>query len=722
MNAVPSATMPAEIELSSTLPESVLTGRRLRDARHAEWVLTNALGGFAMGTVSGTPERRYHGLLVGATAPPVGRVATLQALDETLVVESAGTLGCVGLTRHKLTQFKWGGTPEPETAFATGLERFCHQGTSVRWDYRPTGRRGGIRVSKELLLLDGQNSAVVRYRVRTPGRRAWLELRPLAAMRDFHELLSADGESSGGVAVSAPEAGRIDLFARGVRLALRVEGARFIEDKSWWRNFEYRRDLLRGQDGLEDLFCPGVFVVECGKDPRTPDPRGACIELRAWVNDSDEPGAFDEARAPKRRRIAALVRGVKGASRDEAAALVLASDQFVVRRGETARTPRTGGVSVIAGYPWFSDWGRDTCVSLPGLLLATRRFDEARATLDAFARLRRHGLIPNCFDNATGKAEYNTVDASLWYLQAACAYLEATEDRAGFGGEIRAACLDIVEAYRRGTDFGIRVDPADGLVCAGDVGTQLTWMDAKRDGIVFTPRHGKPVEVNALWCSGLSRLASAIEPEQPRTARELRQSAERAGASLRQKFWNSEERCLFDVLTPVSGGWEPSRQIRPNQIFAVSLMHSPLEESQRQGVLACVREHLLTPLGLRTLSPRDPAYRGRFEGDLMSRDGAYHNGTVWPWLIGAYAEAVLRVGQFSRTARSAARECLEPLLGELTGRHASAPSVLQLCEVYDGDSTPARPRKGDGCMAQAWSIAELLRVLVLLEAEDTPIR
>src|SRR6185295_4575679 len=235
--------------------------------------------------------------------------------------------------------------------------------------------------------------------------------------------------------------------------------------------------------------------------------------------------------------------------------LHLAASQFIVRRDllATPNSKNEPGVSIIAGYPWFSDWGRDTFVSLPGLMLATGRFKEARTTLESFAALRRRGLIPNCFDNGSGTPEYNTADASLWYIQAACAYLHATNDRPGFALSIRQACLDIVEAYRKGTDFGIRVDPSDGLIVAGSATTQLTWMDAKRDGVVFTPRHGKAVEINALWCSGLMLLAEAIEQDQPRTARELRQLADLAGRSFKEQFWDNKRRCLADVLTPHAG-------------------------------------------------------------------------------------------------------------------------------------------------------------------------
>jgi len=444
------------------------------------------------------------------------------------------------------------------------------------------------------------------------------------------------------------------------------------------------------------------------------------------------PGAEELAREQGRLEAIAvpLVARSSGAAAIEHEALYalsVAADQFVVRRDSASAMalPSPTGealTSIIAGYPWFSDWGRDTMIALRGLFLTTGRFAEAREALEAFAALRRRGLIPNCFDDGAGTAQYNTVDASLWYIHAACEYLRLAGDRAGFNRGIRGACLEIVDAYRAGTDFGIRMDPSDGLIAAGDSSTQLTWMDAKRDGIVFTPRHGKAVEINALWYSGLLELAGAIEPDQPRTARELRQVADLAGRSFARSFWNEPDQCLFDCLTPRgvlagpphSSPFSPVAQVRPNQLFAVSQPYSPLNVEQRRLVVRSARERLLTPFGLRTLDPRDPNFHPRYEGPLMQRDAAYHNGTVWPWLIGPYCEAVLRVGEFSADARSEVRLVLRPLIEELLqGRPGVSTPVLQLAEVYDGDNHPGAPQRPEGCMAQAWSVAEVLRLLSL---------
>jgi predicted glycogen debranching enzyme len=360
-------------------------------------------------------------------------------------------------------------------------------------------------------------------------------------------------------------------------------------------------------------------------------------------------------------------------------------------------------------------------IALPGLLLTTGRLDEATRVMEAFAALTRRGLVPNCFDNGTGAAEYNTVDASLWYLHAAFnlhkACVEAGHrDPTGEGSPIRRACLAIIDAYQAGTDFNIRADAKDGLIAAGETGTQLTWMDAKRDGVVFTPRHGKPVEINALWYSGLMVTADLCEKDLPRRSRELRQIAERVAKSFREQFWNDEDHCLYDVLSPRSGAFVGVDEIRPNQIFACSLPYSALELERQQSVVKVVTEHLLTPRGLRTLSPTEKGYVARFEGPLFERDRAYHNGTVWPWLLGPYAEAVLRVGKFSERSRALARDAIQPLLDMIAPSDTAdsgGPALGQIPEIYDADDAPQRPRRPDGCFAQAWSVAECLRVLAM---------
>lgn len=662
-----------------------------------EWLLTNGLGGFAMGTASGAPARRYHALLVAAMRPPVGRMVTLSHLVERLTLSP----GEPGERSVDLSAFRFAGGGEPGLGALVRFERAGGAGGAggpVRWVWRVEGVEGGegAEVEKEVSLARGANAVRVRYTVRSGGRPARLWVRPLVAMRDFHAMVRAS-EAHGWHRVSASADGvRVEAHGFWVRLG----GAAFTAEPQWWYSFDYEMDRQRGQDHTEDLFSPGCFVRagtgEWG------------VEIVGEAGRVGEEGAGRKdwaARAPSvAPRAAPSPAALPAAGGVAVDALRAAADQFVVRR-EGAEGAGGAGVSIIAGYPWFSDWGRDSMISLPGLLLCTGRHAEARALLETFAGMVRGGLIPNHFDNTTGAAEYNTVDASLWYLHAACAYARASGDRAGFDGAIRRACLAIIDGYARGTEHGIGVDPEDGLVFAGDATTQLTWMDAKRDGVVFTPRHGKAVEINALWFHGLMSVAEAVEGDDAATARRLRAMADRAGESLRRKFWWPERGCLRDVLTPAGGGrWEASDQVRCNQIFAVSLRHSALTEEQRRGVVGVVRERLLTRHGLRTLDPADPAYRGRFQGPLFERDGAYHNGTVWPWLMGAYVEAVLRVGGFSAEAKREGLAALGPLIAALDG---SCPG--QLAEVYDGDDEPSAPQRPGGCPAQAWSVGEVLR-------------
>jgi predicted glycogen debranching enzyme len=373
-----------------------------------------------------------------------------------------------------------------------------------------------------------------------------------------------------------------------------------------------------------------------------------------------------------------------------------AARQFVVAR----RSGRPGAVSVIAGYPWFADWGRDSMISLPGLLLSTGRLDEARAVLETFADHMRDGLLPNCFHDDEAP-RYNTVDASLWFVHAVHAFGQARG--AAIPPRLLRACHEVIDAYTAGIG-SIALDPADGLIKAGDPASALTWMDAARGGEVFTPRRGKAVEINALWHHALRCLAEVDGPTKRGQA--LDGLAAQCAESMRQAFWWPQRDCLHDVLVETADGWRGNERMRPNQVLAVSLAHSPLSEVQQRSVVAAVQRDLLTPYGLRTLAPDDPAYRGRYEGDLMQRDAAYHQGTVWPWLMGPFVEAVLRIGGFDRPSAERARTLLDPLLAELdTG------CLNQLAEVYDGDA----PHRPSGCPAQAWSVAEVLRVLTTIE-------
>lgn len=713
-----------------------------------EWLLADGTGGFAMGSLAAIPTRRYHAWQIVATDPPVGRVVMLHSASEQLVLSP----GRPNERRIDLSSFLFHGLGEPHPGGASLITRFEQEPGLVRWTIDVPGAPGtkAARVTRELALIppstdgarEGSRAGACRVRYSVSSTEAVrLVVRPLVALRDFHELVrDADlgdrycttrqgdlvrvelaSNTAGNLA------GRVNLACSAGSRTATPSPAAFAAEPQAWRNFRYPHESLRHQEDRENLYSPGAFTSDA--------PPGAelVIELESW------PGAFEdrpritieESVKTRRSHLAGLVsplaERVPESERDLIASLVCAADQFVVRRGTVDGARSQGGssiasppgaasessrASIIAGYPWFSDWGRDTMISLPGLLLATGRTREACGALEAFASLCRDGLIPNCFDNATGHAEYNTVDASLWFIHALDAYLGATDDRDALRGRCGRAAHEIVDAYRAGTRFSIAMQN-DGLIAAGSPDTQLTWMDARRDGIVFTPRFGKPVEINALWVHALRCLAR----RDPTRAKELIALADRAAASFVEQFWNPRTESLIDVLTPdASGAWRASGETRPNQLFAASLELSPLSVAQRAGVVKRVLSLLSTPMGVRTLAPSDPGYQGRYQGSLFERDRAYHNGTAWPFLLGPLAEAILRAGAFSPESRKSAIDVLTPAAKSLLAPLAGG-CVGQIAEVFDGDSTSAEPQRPGGCVAQAWSVAEILRVWLLAQGK-----
>lgn len=686
-----SVAVPVTAPATVPIPEYTRTIDAPQAAR-GEWLLTNGQGGFAMGTIRGTPTRRYHALLVAAMHPPVQREVMLHSIVETVVIAPG--------TDHErsiqLTPFTFGGAQEPGDS---PLVSFSRTPTSCTWRYRIGSGAEQVEVDKRLELTRDGQGAIVSYAARSAMDIVRVQLRPLVRMQDAHSLLRA----SDGVFGAETAARSVTVLRDGKSLALSCDAGWFESSPQWWYNFAYETERDRGYDWTEDLWSPGAFNLQL-----RPATSGA-ITIAAWVDQPRGRGADHDARL--RTLITGVCQQVPRAEHGTAARLVAASDDFVVsRRGAQAENPAR---SIIAGYPWFTDWGRDSMISCPGLLLATGRFEDARSVLSTFAAHRKNGLIPNLFNDRTAEAEYNTADASLWFLHAACEYLRCSEDMEGFETLLKPACLDIIDAYTEGTEFGIRVDPVDGLVAAGTAQTQLTWMDARHNGIVFTPRHGKPVELSALWYSGLTGVSSAIKRFQSSRAAELDKQAKRTAAHFRVLFWNGKG--LHDVLEPgPNSTWKPNAQTRPNQVFAVSLPRSALDPAQQKSVVGVVRQKLLTPRGLRTLAPGEAGYIGRYRGPMAQRDAAYHNGTTWPWLIGPYAEAVMRSGGFSAKSRSEARAALAPLIASLDG-----PCPGHLPEVFDGDDAPDNPAQPGGCPAQAWSVAEVLRVWLMALDERT---
>lgn len=621
-----------------------------------EWLETNGLGGYALSTVTGIHTRRYHGLLVAALQPPGGRVHLLAKLEETLIV--AGQ-------RYELAANQYPGTVHPQG------HRFLASFTTQpfpTWRYQAAG----AVLEKSVFLVDGANTLVVEYRYQGPAH-AQLELRPLVSFRDHHALTHENAGFRGTFEQAAPDVLSLKPYADSPTLFFGHNALGLVPTRHWYRNFNYAIERERGLEYEEDLFQP--FVLQYTLD------RAACLIA------STEPlgtAGLSALREQERARRALLDSPLKKAA-----------DQFLVRRAGNGRT-------VVAGYPWFTDWGRDTMIALPGLMLATGRNNDARDILAGFAQATSQGMLPNWFPEAQRAPEYNTIDASLWFFEATQAYLDRTHDLAFVEREIYPVLKEIVRWHLRGTRFGIRVDD-DGLLEGGAHGVQLTWMDAKVGDHVITPRHGKPVEIQALWYNALrilQNLASLLQDPVTRI-----RSAELADWLVRHfepLFWNRDASCLYDVVQ----GDQADASIRPNQILALSLTHPLLTGDRAQQVLAVVERDLLTPMGLRTLAPSDASYRATYQGTVAQRDSAYHQGTVWPWLMGPFIHAYLRVHGHSAAARRQASQWLQPLAEQLN-------QTGQLCEIADGDPPPA-PR---GCPAQAWSVAEFARALAATQEE-----
>ncbi len=633
-------------------------------AAEREWLVTNGLGGYASGTVANLRTRGYHGLLVAALNPPVGRTLLLAKFDATAYV---------GGKAFPLYTNRWAdGTLEPAAALLP--DRFWLEGTTPVWVY---ALPGGM-LEKCIWMAQGENTTYVSYRWLGEGSPLVLTIRALAACRDHHGIQQADAWQP---RVEAPTNGiRIRAGEERPILTLRAPGAVFTPHHDWLTGFYLSVESFRGLNPVEDL----LNVTEI----RAEIPPGESLVVVASV-ESDPPADGAAAWAARRAYEAdRLARSGLSDTPDGIRHLALAADQFVVQR---PLPDAPDGRSVIAGYHWFGDWGRDTMIALPGLALAVGRAEDAATILRTFARYVDRGMLPNRFPEVGETPEYNTVDATLWYFEAVRATHAATGDdlllRALF-----PTLAEIVAWHIRGTRYGILADPADGLLAAGEDGTQLTWMDAKAGDWVVTPRHGKPVEIAALWHNAL-RIMAAFAVRLGEDASPYHDWAARAQRGF-ARFWNDDAGYLYDVLDGPDG---PDPALRPNQLFAVSLPHSPLDEAQQRAVVDACTRHLLTPVGLRSLSPEDPAYIGRYGGDQRTRDAAYHQGTVWAWLIGPYASAHLR----AYGDRAYVRSLLAPLLAQLTHH-----GVGSLSEIFEGDP-PHAPR---GCIAQAWSVAEVLRL------------
>jgi predicted glycogen debranching enzyme len=642
-------------------------------AQNLEWLETNGLGGFASSTIIGLNTRRYHGLLVAATKPPVGREVLLSKLEETLFID--------GQT-FDLSANRYPGVVHPQ-----GFRYLAN----FRLDPFPifTYEVQGIVIEKTVLMVYGENTTVVQYELKSanpsqPPENIRLEIRPLIAFRDYHSTTHANRALNSNVLVS-PALAAVTPYQGLPTLYLAYNAIELQKTGDWYRNFEYDLERERGLDFVEDLFNHFILRFDLLSN------RQASIIASIEPRDAGSSSQYRDAEI-KRRQAVVRAAPVK----DEfAQTLTAASDQYIVARGDKKRDRKT----IIAGYHWFSDWGRDTMISLPGLTLSTGKFEVARSILSTFAQHVDQGMLPNRFPDAGETPEYNTVDATLWFFEAARAYLAYTGDEEFFRKELYPVFTDIISWHVRGTRYGIKVDPS-GLLASGEPGVQLTWMDSKVGEWVVTPRRGKPVEIQALWYNALcimEELAGKVGNDSDQ--KRYRNMAAMANWAFNRLFWNAKDNCLYDVLD----GELADSSIRPNQIFAVSLPYSMLSPDRSRSVVEKVREHLLTPYGLRTLAPGDPQYRGRFAGGPAERDGAYHQGTVWPWLLGPFITAYIKVNGASAAAREQGAEWLLPLQ-----RHLSDAGLGQISEVFDGDA----PHHPAGCVAQAWSVGEVLRAYV----------
>jgi len=651
-----------------------------------EWLVTNGLGGYASGTVSGVITRRYHGMLIAALPAPFGRMVMLSHLAEQVRFPDGKRCEIGGRERI-------GDAPD---AHGTGyLTEFRLEGGLPVWRYDVDG----VVIEKRVFLPHMQNSVQVMYELVSGADRIDLALRPSVHFRPQeapvseplgwpYEFRAVRDEYEISLCNSPLPPVRLKLWASQPTFTLK---AKRIE------NVLYPVEESRGYQARGDLWSPGYFGLTLhAHEPAT---LVASTEAVTTMSVLAPRKALDAERG-RRQRLLSLA--AQGARDGVAAELVLAADQFIItpagRTEETARAHAYGDEvrTVIAGYHWFTDWGRDTMISLEGLTLTTGRHIEAAYILRTFAHYVRDGLIPNMFPEGEKEGLYHTADATLWFFHAVQRYVEITGDRLTLS-LLYPTLKQIIEAHVRGTRFGIHMDERDGLLAQGAPGYQLTWMDAKVDDWVVTPRRGKAVEINALWFNAL-KLMEEWAGEQGDDPSIYADRAARVERCFNERFWIPECGYLFDVVDAEGGGSDP--KCRPNQVFAISLPHPVLARERWERVMKTVHDRLLTPVGLRSLAPGDPEYKAKYFGDLRARDAAYHQGTVWAWLVGPYIDAWLKVYPHDLAG---ARRALEGFIP-----HLDNACVGSISEVFDADP-PYTPR---GCIAQAWSIAEVLRAWV----------
>jgi predicted glycogen debranching enzyme len=630
-----------------------------------EWLETNGRGGFASGTVAGANTRRYHALLLTARKPPSERFVLVNHLEEWIDIEGQS---------YPLTTNLYPNAIHPE-----GYKQ-CTGFTTDPWPTWTYDCHGTV-VQREVFCVHDRDLVVIRWTLAGKTKKAiTLRVRPMVSGRDYHATHHMNGSLTTTAAVADglvawhPYAGLSSVQA--------FQNGGYRHDPTWFRTVRFPAEQHRGLDFEEDWWSPGEFTYQLDHDV------AATLVLTTESINSMDVAALAQ---DERKRRGGL-RAAAPSSDPLAGELWCAVEAYLSARGSRQ--------TVIAGYPWFTDWGRDTFVSLPGLCLVTGRWETAWHTIESFAAHISQGMIPNRFPDIGEQPEYNTIDASLWFVHAIDRYLAYSKDAARVRAVAWPAVKHIIDGYRQGTRYHIHMDE-DGLIAGGVPGVQLTWMDAKIGDWVVTPRHGKPIEIQALWARALeigARLAT--EFGEPAYAVRCREDRRQAVASFRAKFWNEAGGFLYDVIDGPKGN---DASIRPNQIYAISLCDDLVTNEQARQILQIVEEHLLTPVGLRTLSPKDSRYRPRYEGAVVERDGAYHQGTVWPYLLGPFVTAWLKVNGKNSAKRAAARAFLNGLEG-----HLHDACLGQVSEIFDAET----PHYARGCFAQAWSVAEPLRALI----------
>ncbi len=652
------------------------------DVISREWLVTNGLGGYASSTIGGVNTWRYHGMLISAEAEPLGRILVVKNLSEQLRFSDGRVISITGEEA------------EPgliDVPSAQQLGEFRLEYGIPTWRYNVED----VEIERTIFMPHRQNTVYVTYKILSAPENIQLELRPYLLFRpheadyDPKTLPFALHMIDHRYEVSAGE------NLPKLRMSLQSERTFFVTEGGMSRDTFFRKDAERGYEARGALWTPGFFHVQVTSGQELT----LVLSTEDWANiDAMKP--FEALAFEKERRMRLLERADASVQNGVAAELVLAADQFLFEpRGRLRDKVQAQAMddkvrAVIAGYHWFTDWGRDTMISLEGLTLTTGRYSDARGILRTLNRYVRDGLIPNYIPEGAEEGVYHTTDATLWYFHALDRYLAYTDDRTTLK-LLLPSLVNIVEHHIKGTRFGIRVDPNDGLITQGEEGYQLTWMDAKVDGWVVTPRRGKAVEINGLFYNALRLLAEWLEAEDGASAAEpYKDHADRLHKSFNERFWYKNGNHLYDVIDGETGD---DSACRPNQLIAMSLKYPVLDKKYWKAVVDTATEKLLTPVGLRSLSPDHPNYKDKYFGDLRARDAAYHQGTVWPWLIGPYIDAYLTLHPEDKDG---ARKMLEGFLSHLD--EACIGSISEICDA----TAPYTPR---GCISQAWSVAEVLR-------------